>query len=249
MEGRTRKINNTACPKAFSPVKSNSSFPGAGGVVSVFSLKPLIGSGGGIRQIFNINNNNKKSFVPDLFQEKLQPLQSSFVPGDEPRKYIDSQHSKQVAVQKHFYQNGLYKQKGCFSKALTYLLETNKISSDDDSTDTPITPNNSTIDMSNIDFNIPSKKLKVMIPPQSLKSRSDFCDYLFQDEDSIPREITDTIQSVQTHEYVLDPLLRSDSYTNVINCIEVMDNELGEFNNEDLDTDWYDVVDISAVRL
>ena len=28
-----------------------------------------------------------------------------------------------------------------------------------------------------------------------------------------------------------------------------MDNELGEFNNGDLDTEWYDVVDISAVRL
>ena len=159
---------------------------------------------------------------------------------------IDSQHSKQVAVQKRFY---LYKQKGRFSRALTHLLETNKISSDDDSTDTPITSNNSTIDMSNIDFNIPLKKLNVMIPPQSLKSRSDFCDYLFRDEDSIPREITDTIQSVRTGEHVLDPLLGSDSYTNVINRIEVMDNELGEFNNGDLDTEWYVVVDISAVRL
>ena len=90
-----------------------------------------------------------------------------------------------------------------------HLLETNKISSDDDSTDTPITSNNSTIDMSNIDFNIPSKKLKVMIPPQSLKSRSDFCDYLFQDQDSIPKEITDTIQSVQTTDELqcLNPLL------------------------------------------
>ena len=28
-----------------------------------------------------------------------------------------------------------------------------------------------------------------------------------------------------------------------------MDKELGEFNNGDLDTEWYDVVDISAVRL
>ena len=103
--------------------------------------------------------------------------------------------------------------------------------------------------MSNIDFNIPSKKLKVVIPPQSLKSRSDFCDYLFQDEDSIPKEITDTIQSVHIgkDEHVLDPILGSDSYTNVINRIEVMNNELGEFNNGDLDNNWYDVVDISAV--
>ena len=128
-------------------------------------------------------------------------------------------------------------------------METNKISSDDDSTDTPITSNNSTIDMSNIDFNIPSKKLKVMIPPQSLISRSDFCDYLFQDDGSIPKEITDSIQSVQTNVDNLNPLLGSDSYTNVINRIEEMDNELGEFNNGDIDTEWYDVVDISAVRL
>ena len=41
----------------------------------------------------------------------------------------------------------------------------------------------------------------------------------------------------------------SDSYTNVINHIEEIDNELGEFNNGDIDTEWYDIVDISAVRL
>ena len=29
----------------------------------------------------------------------------------------------------------------------------------------------------------------------------------------------------------------------------MMDNDLGEFYNGDLETDWYDVVDISAVRL
>ena len=94
---------------AFSPVKSFSSFPGAGGVDSVSgvqsvpSLKPLQGSGGGIRRIFNVKTNNNKSFVPDLFQEKLQSLQSSFVPGDKPLKFINSQHFKQVAVQKCFY--------------------------------------------------------------------------------------------------------------------------------------------------
>ena len=194
--------------------------------------------------IFNICNNNKKRFVPDLFQEKLQPLQSSFIPGDEPFKYSDSQHSKQVAVQKQFYK------KGRFSRALTHLLETNKLSSDDDSTATPVTSNNSTIDMFDIEFNIPLKKLKlkVIIPLQYLKSRSDFCDYLFQDETSIPKEITDTIQSL-TNNNDLNPLLGSASYTNAINSIEVMNNELGEFNNGDLDIDWYDVVDISAVRL
>ena len=108
---------------AFSSVKSFSFFPGAGGVdsissvQSVSSLKSLQGSGGGIRQLFNINNNNKKYFVPDLFHKQLQPIQSSFVPGDEPFKFIDLQHSKQVSVQKQFYQKGLYKKKGRFSRA------------------------------------------------------------------------------------------------------------------------------------
>ena len=94
--------------------------------------------------------------------------------------------------------------------------------------------------MSNIDFNIPSKKLKVMIPPQSLKSRSDFCDYLFQDQDSIPKEITDTIQLVQTTDELqcLNPLSGGVSYSSVMSNIEVMDNELGAFNNGDIDTEW-----------
>ena len=127
-----------------------------------------------------------------------------------------------------------------------------------------------------------------MIPPQSLKSRSDFCDYLFQDEvsasisktdsnhtltdnhesiqdeavipktdsiplftdksESIPKEITDSIQ-LFTDDSESNPLLEKDIYTNVINRIEVMNEELGVFNNGDLDTEWYDVVDISAVRL
>ena len=133
-------------------------------------------------------------------------------------------------------------------RALKHLLETNKLSSDDDSIATPVTSNNSTIDMLNIDFNIPPKKLQVIIPPQSLESRSDLCDYLFQDKTSIPKEITNTIQLL-TDNNDQNPLLGSDSYTNVINFIEVMDNELGEFNNGDLNTDWYDVVDIPAVRL
>ena len=41
---------------------------------------------------------------------KFQSFQASFIPGGEPLKYIDSQSSKQEAVQKHFYQKGLYKQ-------------------------------------------------------------------------------------------------------------------------------------------
>ena len=214
----------------------------------VSSFKPLQGSGGGIRRIliFIVRTNNEKRFVSELFQEKLQPLQSSFVPGDTPLKLIDSQHSKKVEVQKHY-------EKGRFLRAIMHLLEIKELLSDDDSaaiTANPITSNNSTIDMSNIDFNIPSKKLKVVILLQTLKSRSDFCDYLFQDKDSIPKEITDTIQSVhiEKNEHVLDPILGSDSYTNVIICIEVIDNNHGEDNNNDLALDWYDVVDVYTVR-
>ena len=85
---------------AFSPVKSVSSF------------QPLQGSGGGTQRIFDINNNIKRNFVPDLMQMKLHIFQASFIPGDEPLKHIDSRTSKQEAVQKRFYQKGLYKQQG-----------------------------------------------------------------------------------------------------------------------------------------
>ena len=136
-------------------------------IVNMFQdhVNPLLTHHHSAMSRISIRRNHKKSFVYDLMQVKLKPFQARFVPGDESLKYIDSQHSKQVAVQKRFYQKGLYKQNGRFSRALTHLLETNKISSDDDSTDTPITSNNSKIDMSNIDFNIPSKKLKVIKPP------------------------------------------------------------------------------------
>ena len=46
------------------------------------------------------------NFVPDLIQVELEPFQASFIPGDEPLKYIDSQTSKQEAVQKHFLSKG-----------------------------------------------------------------------------------------------------------------------------------------------
>ena len=93
-------------------------------------------------------------------------------------------------------------------------VKINKISSDDDSTDIPITSNNSTIDMLNIDFNIPSKKLKVMIPPQSLKSRSDFCDYLFQDDASASISKTDSNHTlIDNRESIQDKadILKTDS--------------------------------------
>ena len=72
-------------------------------VKSVLSFQPLQGSGGGTQRIFNVQNNSKKTFVPDLMQVKLQPIPASFLPGDEPLKYIDSQTSKQETVQKRFY--------------------------------------------------------------------------------------------------------------------------------------------------
>ena len=72
---------------------------------------------------------------------------------------------------------------------------------------------------------------------------------MFEEEKSIPREITDTVQQLHTTETNINTLDGNDSYTAVINQIEVMDNELGDNNNGDSDIDWYDVVDISAVRL
>ena len=72
---------------------------------------------------------------------------------------------------------------------------------------------------------------------------------LFTDKsESIPKEITDSIQ-LFTDDSESNPLLEKDIYTNVINRIEVMNEELGVFNKGDLDTEWYDMVDISTVRL
>ena len=70
--------------------------------------------------------------------------------------------------------------------------------------------------------------MKVITPPDALKSSSDFCDYLFHDEPSISKEITDTFQYVNTNELHLNLLFRSDSYTIFIKDTEVMDIELGE---------------------
>ena len=62
---------------------------------------------------------------------------------------------------------------------------------------------------------------------------------LFTDKsESIPKEITDSIQ-LFTDDSESNPLLEKDIYTNVINRIEVMNEELGVFNNgDDLDTEW-----------
>ena len=45
----------------------------------------------------------------------------------------------------------------------------------------------------------------------------------------------DTIQSINNNELHLNPLLGSDSFTDVINHIVVMDTELGNYNNNALD--------------
>ena len=86
-------------------------------------------------QLFDVRRNNKsKTFVADLMQGKVKPFQASFIPGDEPLKYIELQTFKQEAVQKRFYQKVLYKQQEKFPQALSHLIETNKLchtSSDD----------------------------------------------------------------------------------------------------------------------
>ena len=38
-------------------------------------------------------------------------------------------------------------------------------------------------------------------------------------------------------------------YNDVVNRINVMDAQLGEYNNGELQIDWYDVLDISLVRI
>lgn len=145
----------------------------------------------------------------------------------------------------------MYKQKRKISRALSQLLEIHSLCqqhSDDDSVDTPVT-SNTTIDISKINFNIPSKKTKVIISSSALKSKSKFCEYLFDEEKTIPEEITNSVQLLNATEYNLNTLNGSDSYTLVLNCIKVMDDELGDNNNGDFDIDWYDVVDISVARL
>ena len=72
---------------------------------------------------------------------------------------------------------------------------------------------------------------------------------MFEEEKSIPKEITDTVQLLYTTETNINILDGNDSYTAVINQIEVMDDELGDNNNDNSNVDWYDVVDISAVRI
>jgi len=86
------------------------------------------------------------------------------------------------------------------------------------------------------------------IQDEAVILKTDSNHMLTNNRESIPKEITDSIQ-LFTDDSESNPLLEKNIYANDINRIEVMDEELGGFNNGDLETEWYDVVDISAVRL
>ena len=151
-EGSTQKLNpSTSCPKAYSTISPK----------SVSFKKPMQDFGGGIKWLFNIWNSrrsNNKNFIKRFQQQQqqqLEPILSTFIPGDEPIDFIDTQTSKQQSIQKRFYQKGLHKWQERFSRALLLLLETNKLSqtSSDDELFAKLVKSNKTIDMSHIDFN------------------------------------------------------------------------------------------------
>ena len=56
-----------------------------------------------------------------------------------------------------------------------------------------------------------------IIPQSALESKTKFCEFLFEEEKSIPREITDTVQQLHTTETNINTLDGNDSYTVVIN--------------------------------
>ena len=109
---------NPICPIVFPLISCQSVSPN----------KPLQALEGGIQQLFDIWNNNNNNFI-DRFQQQqqLEPINSTFIPGNEPITYIDTQISKQQAVQKRFYQQGLHKQQGKISRILSHLLESDKL--------------------------------------------------------------------------------------------------------------------------
>ena len=51
--------------------------------------------------------------------------------------------------------------------------------------------------MFKINFDIPAKKAKVVIPQLALESKSEFCEFLFEEEKSIPSGITDFVQQLE----------------------------------------------------
>ena len=167
---------------------------------------------GGIQRLFDIgnsqlsnSNNNNKNFIKRFQQQQqLEPIISTFIPGDEPLHYIDTQTSKQQSVQKWFYQKGLHKQQGKFSRALSHLLETNKLSqtsSDDELVATPVT-SNKTIDMSHIDFNKDPHRLSSLTSNETKEklSSTEPSPVPSEDPTKVPTIITDSIQSVSTYQ-------------------------------------------------
>lgn len=167
--------------------------------------------------------------------------------------FFDTQTSKQQAFQKRFYQQALHQQQGKFSQVLSHLLENDKlwqISSDEESDETPVTSNR-TIDMSNIDFNTS------LTQASSLTSNIIEKKQLLQEPSRIPSEkptqipsiITDSVQSLSTFDHQLNPLDGNEFYCEFINQIEIMDEIIDGNNNGDTDVDWYEAVDISAVRI
>ena len=200
--------------------------------------------GGGIRRLFDIrnsNNNNNKNFIKRFQQQQqqLEPIHSTFIPGDEPIHYIDAITKKQQSVQKRFYQKGLHKKQGRFSRALVHLLETNKsASSDDESVATPVT-SNKTIDMSHIDFNKgPSQASSLTSTMIKEKLSSQEPSPVPSEEPiQVPTIITDSIQSVSTSDHQINLMDGNDFYHEVINRIEVMYEILDGHNNGDTNID------------
>ena len=231
------------------------------------SGNPLLGLGGGPRRIFNLQNCNKQYFA-DMFLTgnsrkdddllKVKPLHS--IPGDEPIKFVATQmskqnliQSKQDSIQQHFYLRGLHKKCGRYAQAVDHLVATTSNSSDSrvgkDQDKTPITSNR-TIDLSNVDLTY-----KIQVPtlnnkPEDSKIKETDNNDNKYDTNLLPREIENAIKSVPlSEEYTISLDGDYAGYNDVVNRIKVMDMELGDYNNGDLGIDWYDVLDISSVRI
>ena len=170
--------------------------------------------------ILDIRSNNN-NFLP--YQAKIKPIHNSFIPGNEPIKYMNYQdsHDEDFVTTNKTIDSTLSLKSYLSVPSLTPSMDfvpPTALSLGDDDVNTPVT-SNCTMHMSKSEIDILSKRTKVIIPSTSFKSRSIFNDYLFQDKLSIPKGITDTIQSINNNELYLNPLLGSDSFTDVINHI------------------------------
>ena len=78
LEGLTRKLN-LACPMAVPSVSCQSVSPN----------KSLQALGGDIQQLFDIQNNKNNNFIDQLQQQQqLEPIHSTFLPGDKPINFF-----------------------------------------------------------------------------------------------------------------------------------------------------------------